>query len=90
MKALLIQIRTICARLSKQKGLSVVLTSVVLQTSAKNLVALKFYEVCGYQRQALKAGYYGVVRFSFSRQCLLEGERCYSNATSVGGRCWKE
>jgi ribosomal protein S18 acetylase RimI-like enzyme len=56
-----LQIRTICARLSKQKGQTIVLKSVVLQANARNLPALKFYEGCGYQRQALKAGYYGGV-----------------------------
>ena len=40
------------------------LKSVVLQTSAANLAALKFYEVCGYQRQSLKVGYYGGVYIS--------------------------
>lgn len=61
LKALVLQIRTICARLSKQKGQTIVLKSVVLQANARNLPALKFYEGCGYQRQALKAGYYGGV-----------------------------
>ena len=50
-----------CARLSTQLGQRVLLKSVVLQTSAHNLAALKFYEGCGYQRQGLKAGYYGGV-----------------------------
>ena len=61
MKSLLLQIRTICIRLSKQNGQNIVLKSVELQTNARNLPALKFYEGCGYQRQALKAGYYGRV-----------------------------
>jgi hypothetical protein len=55
------QVRAVCTRLSSQKGLEFVLNSVILQTSARNLTALKFYEECGYQRQALKAGYYGGV-----------------------------
>jgi ribosomal protein S18 acetylase RimI-like enzyme len=55
------QIRLVCARLSKQKGQNILLKSVVLQTSARNLAALKFYEVCGYKRQATKTGYYGGV-----------------------------
>jgi ribosomal protein S18 acetylase RimI-like enzyme len=61
LKALVLQIRTICARLSKQEGQTIVLKSIVLQANARNLPALKFYERCGYQRQALKAGYYGGV-----------------------------
>jgi ribosomal protein S18 acetylase RimI-like enzyme len=61
LKALVLQLRTVCARLSKQKGQSIMLKSVVLQANARNLPALKFYEGCGYQRQALKAGYYGGV-----------------------------
>lgn len=47
--------------MSRQKGRSIVLRSVVLQASARNLAALKFYEVCGYQRQGLLTGYYGRV-----------------------------
>jgi len=77
MKSLLIQIRVICARLSKQNGQSIVLTSVVLQTSSKNLVALKFYEVCGYQRQALKTGYYGGVHFHFLNNTYGRGKMLF-------------
>lgn len=57
----MIQIKLICARLSMQEGMKIVLKSVVLQTSARNSAALKFYEKCGYQRQGLQAGYYGKV-----------------------------
>ena len=53
-----------CDRLSEQKGPNVVLKSVILQTSARNLAALKFYEDCGYQRLGLKSGYYGGVFIS--------------------------
>lgn len=58
---MVLQIRTVCARLSSQTGQRIHLKSVVLQTSSRNLAALKFYEGCGYQRQGLKAGYYGGV-----------------------------
>ena len=60
-KGLVFQIRAMCARLSSHKGQNVVLKSVILHTSTRNLVALKFYEECGYKRLALKAGYYGAV-----------------------------
>jgi ribosomal protein S18 acetylase RimI-like enzyme len=55
------QVQAVCAKLSAQNGLEVVLKAVILQTSARNLSALKFYEECGYQRQGLKTGYYGGV-----------------------------
>jgi len=62
LKTLVIQIRALCARqarLSRGVGQSHSLRAIVLQTCAGNLGALKFYEVCGYQRQGLKRGYYG-------------------------------
>jgi len=62
LETLVIQIRALCtrqARLSKGVGQNHSLRAIVLQTCAGNLGALKFYEVCGYQRQGLKKGYYG-------------------------------
>jgi ribosomal protein S18 acetylase RimI-like enzyme len=71
-----LQIRAICMQISRQKGRNIVLKSVVLQTSARNFAALKFYEVCGYQRQELLAGYYGGVRlFNFSNINLRDETR---------------
>ena len=61
----MIQIQLICARLSRQETVNIVLKSVVLQASACNNAALSFYESCGYQRQSLHAGYYGRVIYIF-------------------------
>jgi len=60
-----------------------VLKSVVLQTSARNLAAINFYEMCGYKRQALKVGYYGGV-FVLRRSLLISGKGCDTYATFSG------
>lgn len=57
----MVQIQLICVRLSQQEGVKVVLKSIVLQANARNTIALRFYEECGYQRQSLQTGYYGRV-----------------------------
>jgi len=82
LEALVLQIRAICVRISKQRGQHMTLKSVVLQTSAANLAALKFYEVCGYQRQSLKVGYYGGGKDAIPmRLSLADG----TGKTRVGG-----
>ena len=83
----MLQIRTICARLSTQLGQRIMLKSIVLQTSAHNPAALKFYEGCGYQRQGLKSGYYGGVSTPLCARGLIIGQGCYSDDAFVAGDC---
>ena len=73
----MIQIRAVCARLSTQNRQNIVLKSIILQASSRNLSALKFYEGCGYQRQALKAGYYGGVLLLLSRNANDRGKTLF-------------
>jgi ribosomal protein S18 acetylase RimI-like enzyme len=89
LEALVLQIKTICAGLSLQIGQRVTLKSIILQTSSRNTAALKFYEVCGYQRQGLKMGYYGGVPYLW-QSALIEDQRCYPYETFAAGKRRRE